>query len=68
MNARKRPPASPAKRAARLARVTDYRSTTSARAPRFTLSDVAVWATFTAVVAAAILAGCMLLVVIWPTP
>jgi hypothetical protein len=38
------------------------------RKPRVTLSDVAVWTTFTILTAAVLLALCMILVVIWPTP
>ena len=38
------------------------------RKSRVTLSDVAVWTTFTILTAAVLLALCMILVVIWPTP
>lgn len=38
------------------------------RRPRYTLSDVAVWVTFTILTAAVLLTGCMLLTIIWPAP
>jgi steroid 5-alpha reductase family enzyme len=36
------------------------------RRPRYTLSDAAVWVTFTLLTAASLLAMCLLLTLIWP--
>jgi len=44
----------------------NYRRWTRRR--KLTLSDVAVWVTFTIITAAVLLAGCMMLALIWPTP
>lgn len=35
---------------------------------RVTLSDIGVWVTFAILTAAVMLAGCMLLTIVWPTP
>ena len=44
----------------------NYRRWTRRR--KLTLSDVAVWVTFTIITAAVLLAGCMMLALIWPAP
>ena len=44
----------------------NYRRWTRRR--KLTLSDVAVWVTFTIITAAVLLAWCMMLALIWPAP